>query len=230
MLTLDLVQTLAFAGLVLFLGYGVRSLVPWLARLNVPAPVVGGLLVASALLVARNRGLTPVAFDTALQTPLMVAFFTTVGFGASVSVLRIGGPQVMLFFAFSTLVAILQNVVGVAVATSLGQHPLLGVLASSVTLVGGPATGLAFAPDFERAGLAGAATLAVASAMVGIVGGGILGGRSGRTSSSEASSGRPSGVPVALSPQTSRRTSWRTCCPIRRRRRRPARTSRPMAS
>ncbi len=176
MLTLDFVQTLAFAGLVLFLGYGIRALIPWLARLNVPAPVVGGLLVAGALLFARSRGVTPVAFDTALQTPLMIAFFTTVGFGASLSVLRIGGPQVMLFFGFSTLVAILQNVVGVVVATGLGQHPLLGVLASSVTLVGGPATGLAFAPDFERAGLAGAATLAVASAMVGIVGGGVLGG------------------------------------------------------
>ena len=54
--------------------------------------------------------------------------------------------------------------------------PLLGVLAGSVTLTGGPATGLAFAPLFEQAGVKGAATLAVASAMVGIVSGGIIGG------------------------------------------------------
>ncbi len=176
MLTLDFVQTLAFAGVVLFLGYGLRSALPWLARYNLPAPVVGGLLVAGVLLLARSRDVTLVTFDTALQTPLMIAFFTTVGFGASLSVLRVGGPQVMLFFLFSTVVAVLQNVVGAAVATGLGQHPLMGVLAGSVTLTGGPATGLAFAPDFERAGLAGASTLAVASAMVGIVGGGIMGG------------------------------------------------------
>ena len=51
----------------------------------------------------------------------------------------------------------------------LGEHPLMGVLAGSVTLTGGPATGLAFAPLFEQAGVPGAATLAVSAAMVGIV-------------------------------------------------------------
>ena len=40
------------------------------------------------------------------------------------------------------------------------MHPLFGVLAGSVTLTGGPATGLAFAPAFEQAGVPGAATLA----------------------------------------------------------------------
>jgi ESS family glutamate:Na+ symporter len=45
-----------------------------------------------------------------------------------------------------------------------------------VTLTGGPATGLAFAPAFEQAGVPGAATVAVAAAMVGIVSGGLIGG------------------------------------------------------
>ena len=49
-----------------------------------------------------------------------------------------------------------------------------------MTLTGGPATGLAFAPLFEQAGVAGAATLAVSAAMVGIVAGGLMGGRSRR--------------------------------------------------
>ena len=53
---------------------------------------------------------------------------------------------------------------------------MMGVLAGSVTLTGGPATGLAFAPLFEQAGVTGAATLAVAAAMVGIVSGGLIGG------------------------------------------------------
>jgi ESS family glutamate:Na+ symporter len=69
-----------------------------------------------------------------------------------------------------------QNILGVLLAYPLGQHPLMGVLAGSVTLTGGPATGLAFAPLFEQAGVPGAATLAVAAAMVGIVSGGIIGG------------------------------------------------------
>jgi ESS family glutamate:Na+ symporter len=71
---------------------------------------------------------------------------------------------------------VLQNLVGGLVAAGLGVPPLLGVVAGSLTLAGGPATGLAFAPLFEQAGVKGAATLALASAMVGIVAAGILGG------------------------------------------------------
>ena len=176
MLTLDQIQTVALAGLVLFVGYGVRRLVPVLAKYNIPAPVVGGLLMAGFITAARQWNWTPFAFNTTLQAPLMIAFFTTIGFGASLSLLRVGGPAVLLFFGLSTLMAIGQNVIGILAAYGLGQHPLMGVLAGSVTLTGGPATGLAFAPQFETAGVPSAATLAVAAAMAGIVAGGIIGG------------------------------------------------------
>jgi glutamate:Na+ symporter, ESS family len=176
MLTLDQIETVALAGLVLFAGYGIRRIVPLLARYNIPAPVVGGLLMAGLITAARQWNWTPLGFTTTLQTPLMIAFFTTVGFGASLSLLRVGGPAVVLFFVLSTLMAVLQNVIGVAASYALGQHPLMGVLAGSVTLTGGPATGLAFAPQFEAAGVPAAATLAVAAAMAGIVAGGLIGG------------------------------------------------------
>ncbi len=176
MLALDLVQTLALAAVVLFVGYGIKRRVPLLGRYNIPAPVVGGLLVATILSIARLRGVTLVTFDTTLQTPLQNAFFASVGFGASLALLRVGGPLVVLFLIASTLAAIGQNLLGMGLATALGQHPLFGVLAGSVTLTGGPATGLAFAPLFEAAGVPSAATLAVAAAMVGIVSGGLIGG------------------------------------------------------
>jgi ESS family glutamate:Na+ symporter len=175
MLVLDLVNTLAVAGVVLFAGYGLRRVVPILARLNIPAPVIGGLVVAIAMTIGHRAGVHLVRFDTTLQPPLMNAFFTAIGFGASFQLLRLGGPIVLRFFLFATIVAVLQNVVGAAVAVGLGQAPLLGVLAGSVTLTGGPATGLAFAPLFEQAGVQGAATVAVAAAMVGIVCGGLIG-------------------------------------------------------
>jgi glutamate:Na+ symporter, ESS family len=175
-LNLDFIQTVAFGGLVLFAGYGIRKVVPWMARYNVPAPVIGGLIVAVAMSIGRWQNVELASFDTRLQIPMMIAFFTTVGFGASVSLLKIGGPQVMIFFLLSTLLAALQNIVGIMLAVPLGMHPLFGVLNGSVTLTGGPATGLAFAPQFEQAGVSGAATVAVAAAMVGIVSGGLIGG------------------------------------------------------
>ena len=173
---LDLIQTVAFAGLALFLGYGLRRAVPPLARLNVPAPVIGGLIVSVAILVARTRGLPLPQFDTTLQKPLMIAFFTSIGFAASLKLLRVGGPQVAVFLAIGSVFAVMQNVVGAGVATLFGLPPLFGVLAGSVTLTGGPATGLAFAPLFASAGVGNAAEIAIATAMAGIVLGGLVGG------------------------------------------------------
>jgi ESS family glutamate:Na+ symporter len=176
MLALDFINTVAFAGLVLFVGHAVRRIAPVLSRYNVPAPVIGGLLVAAAVASARSQGLALITFDTRLQSPLMIAFFTTIGFGASLSLLRVGGPQVLVFTVLCTIVAVLQNALGAVVASMLGLHPLFGVLSGSVTLTGGPATGLAFAPLFESAGVPGASTVAVAAAMAGIISGGLIGG------------------------------------------------------
>jgi ESS family glutamate:Na+ symporter len=129
----------------------------------------------------------------------MIAFFTSVGFGASINLLRRGGPLVIAFTIIASVVAAAQNIVGGLAAMALDQHPLMGVLAGSVTLTGGPATGLAFAPLFEKAGVAGASTLAVAAAMVGIVAGGLLGGPIGtflveRQRGRESLSTRPAGT------------------------------------
>lgn len=175
MLQLDMVETLAFGGVVLYLGYVIRGVVPFLARYNLPAPVIGGLLISVIVLVARQWDRTLFQFNTALQTPLMIAFFTTIGFGASFELLKKGGPLVVLFFVLSVIAAVLQNVVGAGAALAMGQPALFGVLCGSVTLTGGPATGLAFAEQFEKAGIDGAAAIAVAAAMGGIVVGGLLG-------------------------------------------------------
>ena len=152
-----------------------RRRLPQLARFNIPASVIGGLLVAFALLACRHWDAAPVQFDTTLERPLMIAFFTSIGFNASVSLLRISGRQVALFLGLATFLAVVQNVVGIGVAKAFGLSPLFGVVAGSATLTGGPATGLAFAPLFEQAGVVGAKSIALASAMAGIVIGSIVG-------------------------------------------------------
>jgi len=176
MLQLDAVQTLALAGIALFLGYALCRAIPVLGRYNLPPPVIGGLVFALAGWAAHGHGTTLFTLDTALQTPLMIAFFTTIGINASLWLLRISGLQVVVFLLLASGFAVVQNLVGIAVAKGFGLHPLFGVLAGSTTLTGGPATGLAFAPQFEAAGVTGAASIAVASAMAGIVCGGLLGG------------------------------------------------------
>lgn len=176
MLQLDAVQTLAFAGLALFLGYGLCRWIPVLGRYNLPPPVIGGLVVALVAWAAYARETTLFTLDTSLQAPLMIAFFTSIGLNASLSLLKISGKQVLVFLLLASGFAVVQNLVGILIASGFGLPPLFGVLAGSTTLAGGPATGLAFAPLFEEAGVVGAESIAVASAMAGIVLGGLLGG------------------------------------------------------
>jgi ESS family glutamate:Na+ symporter len=173
---LDLIQTVALSGIFLFIGHLLCKKIKPLGRYNIPAPVVGGLLISLFNLAAHQYGVEVFKFDTTLREPLMIAFFTTIGLNASFSLLKVGGPSVFKFFIAATVFAVLQNFLGILVSLPFGISPLVGVLSGSVTLTGGPATGLAFSPLFEQHGVDGAATIAIAAAMVGIISGGLTGG------------------------------------------------------
>lgn len=173
----DMIQTVALAAAVLFLGYGVRRRVGVLDRFNIPAPVVGGFLFALVALGLRQTDVLAIEFDSTLQSPLMVAFFTTIGLGASLGLLKKGGPQVLILAGLATLLAILQNGVGVGIAKLLGVDPLLGLLSGSITMTGGHGTGAAFGKLMEEQyGMTGGVTVAMAAATFGLVSGGLLGG------------------------------------------------------
>jgi len=176
-LKLDMIQTLALAAVVLFLGYGIRKRIGVLDRFNIPAPVIGGFLFAALSLALRQSGILAFEFDTTLQAPLMIAFFTTIGLGASFRLLRVGGPQVAVFWIVASAVAVCQNLLGVGLASAMGLHPFLGLISGSMTMTGGHGTGAAFGKLLEEQnGFAGGMTLAMAAATFGLVSGGLLGG------------------------------------------------------
>ncbi len=194
----DAAQTLAFAAFVLLLGFLLKRRIRIVDRLNIPAPVVGGLVIAVLILLFRKTELAAFEFDNSVRPILELAFFTTIGMGASAGLLRKGGIQVAIFLALSSFLCLAQNFLGMAIARAFGIHPLIGVMAGSVTLVGGPATGAAFAKEFEALGVIAADSLAIAAATFGIVCGGLLGGpvgtwliekKVGRNFSTEAAGG-----------------------------------------
>lgn len=176
MIKLDLIQTVAFAGVVLYLGHALIRIIKPLAKYNIPAPVVGGLVIAFINLSGKMAGLNFFEFDMTLRDPLMIAFFTTVGFSASLSLLKIGGPQVLLFYGLATTVVFFQNVLGVGLTFPFKIHPLYGVISGSMTMTGGPATAMAFGPVFEQAGVPAGTSVAIAAAIFGIIAGGLVGG------------------------------------------------------
>ena len=176
-LKFDMIQTIALAAVVLFIGYGVRRRIGVLDRFNIPAPVVGGFIFAAVALVLRQNGILALEFDTTLQMPFMIAFFTTIGLGASLGLLKKGGPQVILFWILASTLAVLQCGVGIVIAKAVGANPLLGIISGSMTMTGGHGTGAAFGKLLEdQYGMTGAVTVAMAAATFGLVSGGLIGG------------------------------------------------------
>jgi ESS family glutamate:Na+ symporter len=176
MIELDFYGTLVAASLVLLLGRGLVARVGFLRSYNIPEPVAGGLVVAVLLLILRTFDIE-VRFDTSLQTPLMLAFFATIGLSADLASLKKGGRIVGIFLLAVIGLLVVQNAMGIGLATLLGLDPLMGLLTGSITLAGGHGTGAAWGAVFsEKYGLASASELALASATFGLVLGGLIGG------------------------------------------------------
>jgi len=175
-LSMDMVTTTVFAGVLLMLGYFLRKKLPVLERLCVPAPVIGGILFSVTALILRNTDVMTFSFTTTLQTPFMIAFFTCVGYGGSFKLLRTGGIALFIFLAICWVLSLVQNVVGVGLATALGMHPLMGVMAGAVSMTGGHGNAAAFGPEAEALGAVGAQTVAIAAATYGLIVGALIGG------------------------------------------------------
>jgi ESS family glutamate:Na+ symporter len=167
-------QVLALACLGVALGAWLKRKLPLLDRLDIPVPVVGGMLYALLTLALHGR-VVNLEVDTTLRDLLMVAFMTTIGLNARLELIRKGGFGVIKLLVIATIGAALQNVLGIALATALHVDPRLGILTGSVALAGGPATAAAFGGTFEKMGVHGALTVALAAATFGIAVAGLIG-------------------------------------------------------
>jgi len=168
-------ESFLIAFLVLFLGHIVNKKVPVLQRFNIPEPIVGGLIVAIIITLLHFKNIT-LEFSLPLQSTLMLMFFSTVGLAASYTQLLKGGSKVFLFLAVASLYIIIQNGIGVSLATMLGLEPILGLIAGSITLSGGHGTGAAWSQTFYDLYGMNTLELAMAAATFGLVIGGIIGG------------------------------------------------------
>ncbi len=184
---------------VLLLGECLVKRIRLLSRFNIPAPVVGGLLVSVLVLAGNLSGAFAAQFQNNVtarwwtwlvtaeidwikapsknvNTPFLVAFFTCIGLNARWELVRRGGMQVLLFWGAAGVLAVMQNGLGVALAKLLNVSPLLGLVCGSVTMTGGHGTALGFAAELEKAGLQSAAVVGMAAATFGLVSGGLIGG------------------------------------------------------
>lgn len=175
-LKLDLYQTVAMAVLVFTLGAFLRKKIAVFEKYCIPAPVIGGFLFALLTLFLNVTNIMTIETDDTMKNVFMTLFFTSVGYTASLKLLKKGGLQVLIFVGVSTLMVLFQDVLGVILAKVLKINPLLGLCVSSIPMVGGHGTAGSFGPLIEKMGVPGATTVAVAAATFGLIMGGLLGG------------------------------------------------------
>ena len=107
----------------------------------------------------------------------MLIFFSSIGLSANFAKLREGGIGLVIFLMAVASFIVVQNFVGISLATLLGIDPLIGLIAGSITLTGGHGTAGAWGEILEvKHGIQGALALGMASATFGLIIGGLIGG------------------------------------------------------
>ena len=178
-LELDMIQAIGLAVILLIIGRFLRKKIGFFEKYCIPAPVIGGFLFAIVAFILKQSNVLEIKFDTTLQQFFMIMFFTSVGFNASLQVLKKGGKKVFTFLLAAIGLVILQNLLAVGLGPFVGLHPLLALMTGSTPMTGGHGTAAAIAPTVEALGFKGsdtASTIAIAAATFGLVAGSMIGG------------------------------------------------------
>ena len=150
---LNIYQTLAAATAVYYVGVLLRIKVPFLRRYCLPAPVIGGIIFAILNAILYTNGIWTYKQDTIMQNVCMMLFFTSIGYTASISLIRKGGSLVAKMAVLTTLLILCQNGIGIALAHVFDLSPLMGLATGSIPMVGGHGTSGSFGPVLESVGI-----------------------------------------------------------------------------
>lgn len=173
---LDMTFTLAFASILLMLGYGLKNRSAWLQKYCIPAPVIGGFLFMLLTSLGHFTHSFHFEFNTDLQTLLMNIFFTTVGLGASLKILKQGGKLLIIYWLIAGLVSILENTIGILGAKLTGLPPAYGLLSSAISMIGGHGAALSYGQTFQHMGYAQGPLVGAAAATFGLIFSVLVGG------------------------------------------------------
>ena len=173
---LTTIQTMALAVIVFYLGKTLNNKIKFLKDNCIPDAVTGGTVFSILTLIGYETGLFTFIFEDSLKDIFMIAFFTTVGFSASIKLLKKAGLPVFMFLLAAVLLAFLQNVAGIAMAKVLHVNPMIGLATGSLATTGGPGTAGAFGPIMESFGTPGATMVAMATATYALIAGSIIAG------------------------------------------------------
>lgn len=106
--------------------------------------------------------------------------FTTVGLGASISLLKKGGMLLIVYWLIAGIISAFQNVIGIGVGKLVGLEAPYALLSSAISMVGGHGAAAAYGSTFADMGYTAAPLVGAAAATFGLISAVMVGGPVGR--------------------------------------------------
>ena len=179
-INLNSTTTLALAALLLIMGYSINKRVTILNKYCIPAPVVGGFLFMFLTWLGHISSTFKFNFENIFQSTFMLAFFTTVGLGASFSLLKKGGKLLIIYWLTCGIISIFQNIIGITITKITGLEAPYALLSSAISMIGGHGAALAYGDTFAKMGYESAPLVGAAAATFGLITAVLIGGPLGR--------------------------------------------------
>lgn len=176
-ITLGSFITVTIGILVLFVGRRLTQVIGFLKEYNIPQPVSGGLFFSVIFSLLYTVFNIEISFNLTARDVLLVYFFTTIGINASVADLVKGGKPLLYLLIITVCFMLIQNFTGIGIAGLFDLSPATGLLTSSISLVGGHGTAIAWAPSLASDyNVHNAMEIGLASATFGLILASIIGG------------------------------------------------------
>ncbi|MBR2513894.1 MAG: sodium/glutamate symporter [Halomonas sp.] len=163
--------------LLLFIGKELTQRWSLLRRYSIPEPLVGGILCAAVVCLLYYAFNISIFFELGARDMLLLYFFAAIGLNSQIRSLIKGGRPLMILLVLASSFIVLQNFIGMAIATGFSMDARSGLMVGSISLTGGIGTTMAWTPYFvEELGIANAGELGLAANMIGLIAACLIGG------------------------------------------------------
>ena len=175
-ISLTSTNTLVLAIILYLLGSFLKSKFKLFNSFCIPSPVIGGLFFCIIYMFLNYFKILNVSMNTSLMPNFMSFFFTVIGLGVSLSLVKKGGKLLFKYWVLCGVLAFCQNSITVILSKICNIHPLLGLMCGTISMEGGHGYAAAFGSTIEDLGINNASSVGIAAATLGLILGGVLGG------------------------------------------------------
>ena len=173
---LGTIPTIILSILLYLLGKKIKSKNKFLTKLCIPSPVIGGILFCFFNLILQVLNISKISMNTNLMDYLISFFFTIVGLGISIRLVKKGGGLLIKYWLLCGVLAFCQNLLTIVLSKFINIHPLLALMCGTISMEGGHGCAAAYGKTIESLGIENASSVGIAAATLGLIFAGILGG------------------------------------------------------